>query len=225
MRNIIVGLTGQTGAGKSTVSEYLRANGVTIVDADKVAREVVGQGSACIADIVLEFGCDYLNSDGNLNRKKLAETVFVDKTKLRRLNAVMFPYILDCISERVEQYRSRSNGIIVLDAPTLFESGLDRQCDVVVSVLSATLLRKRRIIARDNLTEEQADARINAQHNDDYYRSRSWFVLNNNTDTNDLQMHTSSLLKRLKDILDTGVDPEAKQPVPLVAAKQSNETV
>ena len=83
---MIVGLTGQTGAGKSTVSDYLRENGVVVIDADKIAREVVETGSACIADIALEFGCEYINMDGTLNRKKMARTVFNDKEKLKKLN-------------------------------------------------------------------------------------------------------------------------------------------
>lgn len=70
MKNLVVGLTGQTGAGKTTVSDYLKENGVTIIDADHIAREVVESGSACIADIALEFGCEYINMDGTLNRKR-----------------------------------------------------------------------------------------------------------------------------------------------------------
>ena len=81
MKNLVVGLTGQTGAGKTTVSDYLKENGVTIIDADHIAREVVESGSACIADIALEFGCEYINMDGTLNRKKMAKTVFTDKAK------------------------------------------------------------------------------------------------------------------------------------------------
>ena len=85
MKNLIVGLTGQTGAGKSTVSDYLRANDVTVIDADLIAREVVEKGSACIADIALEFGCEYITPEGTLNRKKMAKSVFTDKGKLKKL--------------------------------------------------------------------------------------------------------------------------------------------
>lgn len=105
MKNIIVGLTGQTGAGKSTISHYLSENGVTVIDADQVAREVVDTGSACIADIALEFGCEYINMDGTLNRKKMAKTVFTDKTKLKKLNGLMFPYIIESMMEKLEQMR------------------------------------------------------------------------------------------------------------------------
>ena len=95
MNNMVIGLTGQTGAGKTTVSDYLRENGVTVIDADQVARRVVEQGSACIADIALEFGCEYINMDGTLNRRKMARTVFGDKVKLKKLNSLMFPYIIE----------------------------------------------------------------------------------------------------------------------------------
>lgn len=130
MKNLVVGLTGQTGAGKTTVSDYLKENGVTIIDADHIAREVVESGSACIADIALEFGCEYINMDGTLNRKKMAKTVFTDKAKLKKLNALIFPYIIDSIRTRTAQLRREQQGIIVLDAPTLFESGADRECDL-----------------------------------------------------------------------------------------------
>ena len=150
---MIVGLTGQTGAGKSTVSDYLRENGVVVIDADKIAREVVETGSACIADIALEFGCEYINMDGTLNRKKMARTVFNDKEKLKKLNNLMFPYIIDSIRRELKHLREQQEGIIVLDAPTLFESGADRECDRVVSVTADVQSRKERIIRRDKLTD------------------------------------------------------------------------
>ena len=93
MKNIVLGLTGQTGAGKSTLCQYLQQKGCSIIDADQVARDVVEKGSDCIADVILEFGIEYLNMDGSLNRRKLAESVFTDKAKLKKLNDIMFPYI------------------------------------------------------------------------------------------------------------------------------------
>ena len=179
MKNLVVGLTGQTGAGKTTVSDYLKENGVTIIDADHIAREVVESGSACIADIALEFGCEYINMDGTLNRKKMAKTVFTDKAKLKKLNALIFPYIIDSIRTRTAQLRREQQGIIVLDAPTLFESGADRECDYV-----------------------EADQRINAQHDEEYYKSRSWQVLENDGSVDELKNQTSMLLSRLETLLE-----------------------
>ena len=195
---MVIGLTGQTGAGKSTVSAYLRENGIAVIDADKTARDVVETGSACIADIALEFGCEYINMDGTLNRKKMAKTVFTEKEKLKKLNALMFPYIIERIQDEIKQLRQKGEPIIVLDAPTLFESGADKDCDYVVSVTADPALRMQRIVRRDNLTQEEALQRISAQHDEEYYKSRSWKVLENNGSVDELKNQTSVLLSRLE---------------------------
>jgi dephospho-CoA kinase len=141
MKNIVLGLTGQTGAGKSTLCQYLQQKGCSIIDADQVARDVVEKGSDCIADVILEFGIEYLNMDGSLNRRKLAESVFTDKAKLKKLNDIMFPYIIRNIEEKIQLKKEAEEGIIVLDAPTLFESGCDKFCDKVVSVIATEEVR------------------------------------------------------------------------------------
>lgn len=198
MKSMVIGLTGQTGAGKSTVSAYLRENGIAVIDADKTARDVVETGSACIADIALEFGCEYINMDGTLNRKKMAKTVFTEKEKLKKLNTLMFPYIIERIQDEIKQLRQKGEPIIVLDAPTLFESGADKDCDYVVSVTADPALRMQRIVRRDNLTQEEAMQRISAQHDEEYYKSRSWKVLENNGSVDELKNQTSALLSRLE---------------------------
>ena len=208
MKNMILGLTGQTGAGKSTVSDYLRGNGIQVIDADKIAREVVQTGSCCIADIALEFGCEYINIDGTLNRKKMARTVFNDKVKLKKLNDLMFPYIIEELENEVARLRREGEGIIVLDAPTLFESGADRDCDYVVSVTAEESIRKERIMSRDSMTEEEAMERINAQHDEEYYKSRSWQVIENNGTVAELKTKTSILLAQLEEILN---QPETEE--------------
>ena len=199
MKNLVVGLTGQTGAGKTTVSDYLKENGVTIID-DYAHHPT--EIRATLTDIALEFGCEYINMDGTLNRKKMAKTVFTDKAKLKKLNALIFPYIIDSIRTRTAQLRREQQGIIVLDAPTLFESGADRECDYVVSITAPRQLRRERIIRRDRLTEEEADQRINAQHDEEYYKSRSWQVLENAGSVDELKNQTSMLLSRLETLLE-----------------------
>lgn len=208
MKNMVVGLTGQTGAGKSTVSDYLRENGMVVIDADKVAREVVETGSACIADIALEFGCEYINADGTLNRKKMAKTVFTDKAKLKKLNALMFPYIIRRLCEEIERSRQEGEGIIVLDAPTLFESGADRECDYVVSVIADEQSRKERIVRRDGLTQQEAQERIDAQHDEEYYKSRSDEILENNEGVDSLKNRTSALISRLESRMEENAQRE-----------------
>ena len=201
MKNIVLGLTGQTGAGKSTLCQYLQQKGCSVIDADQVARNVVEKGSDCIADIVLEFGVEYLTMDGNLNRRKLGESVFTDKAKLKKLNDIMFPYIINNIKEKIAEAKEASEGIIILDAPTLFESGCDKFCDKVISVTAAQDVRCQRIIERDGLTEEEAMHRITAQHSETFYAERSWMVLQNNDATADLHQQADQMLAELEQLM------------------------
>ena len=202
MKNIVLGLTGQTGAGKSTLCRYLQQKGCTVIDADQVARNVVEKGSACIADILLEFGVEYLTMDGNLNRRKLGESVFTDKAKLKKLNDIMFPYIINNIKEKIAEAKEASEGIIILDAPTLFESGCDKFCDKVISVIASQDVRCHRIIERDGLSEEEAMQLITAQHSDSFYTERSWMVLQNNSDVDDLKQQADHMLSELEQLME-----------------------
>lgn len=193
-QSVVVGLTGQTGAGKTTVSNALRNEDFFVVDADVVARQVVEAGSNCIMDIALAFGCQFLNENGTLNRKRLAREVFGNKKKLKKLNSIMFPYIIDAIKKEVEKGKSRGSAVIVLDAPTLFESGADDFCDVVVSVIASEPIRLHRIMNRDLLNEVEALNRIHSQHNDEYYTSRSWRVINNSGEIEALNRQINKLI-------------------------------
>jgi len=201
MKNLVLGLTGQSGAGKSTLSRYLKESGYSIIDADKIARQVVEKGSDCIAEIAIEFGCEYINIEGGLNRRKLAQNVFTDKAKLKRLNAIMFPHIISRIEGEINRLKGAAAKVIVLDAPTLFESGADRFCDYIVSIVAPEELRFQRIIARDHLTIEEARSRIQAQHDQEYYTSRSWHVIHNDKSEEELRLQVQNLHSRLQVLL------------------------
>ena len=197
-KTVVLGLTGQTGAGKSTVGEMLRLRGAAWVDADVIAHDVTDNEKVCLADLALEFTIDILNVDGTLNRKKLGEIVFHDKAKLRRLNEIVFPYIIRAIQAAIDGLRAEGQELIVLDAPTLFESGCDRFCDAVISVVAKEELRLERIISRDGLTREEAEARIRAQHKESWYVRRSDFVLENNGSEEELRLALSEVLVRVR---------------------------
>lgn len=195
---MIIGLTGQTGAGKSTVSNlFVREPGVVCIDADKVAREVVSTGTACLTDLVLEFSISILNADGTLNRKKLASIVFGDKEKLRRLNEITFPYIVAEIKNQIAQRRKEGKSTILLDAPTLFESRTDKLCDKIVVVIADPQLRLKRIMQRDDLTREEAEARIDSQHDDEFYTKRADYVIENSGDLASLRLRVLEVLSEL----------------------------
>ena len=197
MQSIVVGLTGQTGAGKSTAGEMLKRRGAVWVDADEIAHDVADKEKNCLADLALEFTIDILNADGTLNRKRLGDIVFHDKAKLKRLNDLIFPYIIRAIAQTVQEMRAQGHELVVLDAPTLFESGADRFCDVVISIVAKEEVRRQRIIQRDGLSEEDADARIAAQHEESYYVRRSDFVVENNEGEDELRLSLSDVIGRI----------------------------
>lgn len=195
MRQIcVIGLTGQTGAGKSSVSKIIRSQGIEVIDCDKVSREVVANEKRCLADMALEFSISILNMDGTLNRKRLGEIVFSDAQKLDRLNELIFPYIKSYLHEKISQLAEQGGAVVVLDAPTLFESGMDEDCDSVISVISPEPLRLNRIVVRDHLTDEEARQRISSQHDDAYYTSRSQLVIVNDKDQQELHVKTLELV-------------------------------
>ncbi|MDE7097577.1 MAG: dephospho-CoA kinase, partial [Ruminococcus sp.] len=153
---MVIGLTGQTGAGKSTVSRVFAENGYAIINADHISRKVVEKGSECLKEITEIFGLNILNPDETLNRKELAKIVFVDKTKLEMLNSIIYPYITTEIISQIKHFSENGKKLILLDAPTLFESHSDDFCEIIISVVAEPETRKKRIIQRDNITAEQA---------------------------------------------------------------------
>lgn len=175
----VIGLTGQTGAGKTTASDALRAGGLPVIDCDLLAREVVNNSKSCLGDLVLAFGCDIIDHNGELNRRKLGAAVFGDKKKLRRLNAITFPHILHRIEEEIERYKKLGTGALVLDAPTLYEAKADKLCSAVVAVIAPEQQRLQRITARDGLSEQEALNRIHSQHDDAFFRARAGYLVEN----------------------------------------------
>jgi dephospho-CoA kinase len=181
---MLIGLTGQTGAGKSQVSAILREHGFGVIDADRAAREVTYAGGECLREIAAEFGEDILLPDGSLDRKALGEIVFSDAEKKKKLEAIIFPHIMREVGAR---YIASDTEVVFLDAPTLFESGADKSCAKVVSVIAPADVRMKRIVERDNLTQKEAESRMRSQHEDEWYVSRSDYVIRN--DKSDIELY------------------------------------
>lgn len=192
---LVVGLTGQTGAGKSTVSKVFSDNGFAIINADLISRKVVEKGTKCLEEIVDIFKDSILNSDGTLNRKALGNIVFTDKTKLEMLNTIIYPYITSEILNEIKHLSDSGKKLVLLDAPTLFESHADDFCEIIISVLSDEEIREERIIKRDGLTKKQANDRMNSQLDAEYFASHSDYVIENNDTLESL----SSISKEVSD--------------------------
>lgn len=175
----IIGLTGPTGSGKSTVAKYFNNLGVEIIDCDLVAREVTEIESPLLPLLAETFGDEILADDGSLIRKELAKRAFSSESETEKLNSIMLPFIANKIKEILDVFATEGVECVMLDAPTLYESGLDSICDSVLAVLCDQETRKKRIIERDSLTEEQALTRLSAGKPDSFYTEKTRHIVVN----------------------------------------------
>lgn len=190
---IIIGLTGPTGAGKSRACSICEALGLKLVDCDKVARKAVEKGTKGLAALVDAFGNSILNPDSTLNRKKLAGIAFATKENTLLLNATTFPFIKELVLKETE------TGNTLLDAPTLFESGINEICFKTIAILCDKNTRLKRIMKRDDLTEEEALLRINAGKSDDFYIQNADYIIYNSRGEDELiAQFTSTVTEILK---------------------------
>ena len=183
---MVIGLTGQTGAGKSTVSKVFVQNGFRLIDADAISRHVVARGSHCLADLQECFTDAILTPDGELDRKVMASIAFSDHRKLEMLNTIMYPYIVGEILRMIHRSSQQNHKLILLDAPTLFESRADDFCDLIISVVAKPELRMQRIMERDHISEKAAQQRMEMQLTEEFFRLHSDTVLENNSSFSEL---------------------------------------
>lgn len=189
--SFIIGLTGPTGAGKSTVSAAAEQFGLRVVNCDLLARKAVEKGTEGLKALTAVFGNGILEKDGSLNRKKLAAVAFKTPENTELLNKTLLPHIVKLVKKETNSKNA------LLDAPTLFESGLNSECVKTIAVLADKKLREERITARDNITKQQALLRINAGKSDDFYKTHADCIIYNNGDENAVITRFSNILKEI----------------------------
>lgn len=193
----LIGLTGGSGAGKSTVAQALVALGAGWVDADAVYHTLCRENRAMLDELCAAFG-PVLDAEGALDRRRLAPIVFADTAALDRLNAITTPYIRAASREALARCEAEGRPAALYDAPTLFQSGAEVLCpDGVIGVLAARETRIARIMARDGLDEGRAAARIDAQPDDDFYRARCRWLLTNDGDRAAIEAACAALWRDL----------------------------
>jgi dephospho-CoA kinase len=163
-----VGLTGSIGVGKSFVSGVLAQLGCRVLDADQTARDVVAPGSPALLEVVAAFGPELLLTDGNLNRAKLGALVFADANARARLNSILHPHIIAQQDEQLRRWEAEApDSIAVVDAALMIESGGYQRFDKLIVVHCRPEVQRQRLMARDNLSEDEVEKRIGAQLSQD----------------------------------------------------------
>lgn len=197
-RIITVGLTGQSGAGKTTVSEVFKNHGFSVINCDTAAREAVLPETECTKELEEKFPQLFIG--GKLDRKKAASLLFSDRALLDSYNSVIFPHIITLINSKIKIEEENGARYILLDAPTLFEAGIDKKCDCVVSCIADRSIRINRIMNRDSLTYELAEKRLASQKSEKFFIENSDYIIENSGEINKAISSAEAVINKIKGI-------------------------
>ena len=197
----IIGITGGTGAGKSIVNDVFANHGYPTYDCDAAYHALVSYRSPCVEELVSVFGDTILAKDGGLDRAVLRELVFSSgadaAARLAQLNQISHRYVKEDLFAWCGKMESLGHDAVVIDAPTLFEAELEGACAVVIGVIAPYDVRVSRVAARDHISYDSACKRINAQHDDDFYRTHCDYIVENSSTTDDVIAQTNNIINEL----------------------------
>ena len=194
----IIGLTGGSGVGKGEVCKIFANLGIDSIDTDKIAREVTQKGSECLNELVWHFSESILDENGELNRQHLADIAFASKENHEILNKITHRHIIEKCLSKIAEFEAIGKNAIIIDAPLLFESGFDKRCEIIISVISADInVRLERIVKRDNISLEQVQNRIKKQKDDDFLIKNSDYVIHNDGTVNELECQVMELYNNM----------------------------
>ena len=197
----IVGLTGGIASGKTTVAELLKEEGATTLDADQIARELVQPHRPAWNELIRSFGKKILLKDGSIDRKKLAEKVFVDPDQRKRLNQILHPLITDEIERRIREIGQKDpEAIVVIDAPLLIEVGYHRRMDKLIVVISTQTEQIERLKVRDGINSEEALRILSSQMPLEEKAKFADFVIRNEGSVAEIRKRTKEVFQELKKI-------------------------
>ena len=194
---IVIGLTGSTGAGKGCVCRAFLNYNINSIDTDQTARSVCNIGKPCLYELTEAFGNQILNPDNSLNRKALANIAFSDTEKHLTLNKITHKHILNEVRIWLDQQKLNGKEAAIVDAPLLYESGFDKECDVIIAVTADKDTRIKRIINRDHITLDEANLRISKQHDDLFYTKNADHVIVNNGSIDEVNIQVEKIYTSL----------------------------
>ena len=190
---MIIGLTGSSGSGKSTIAGMLKALGFFVIDCDALSKSIDGVEKYKVL-VEENFGREVFDGE-NISRKKLGKLVFSDKEKLDILTKISHPIIIELVISKIKENLSKD---IIIDAPLLFESGLDSMCDITIGIIADKALRSKRVMIRDGVSEDYALARISSQQSSEFYRKKCTLIIENNGDIDSLENTLRNIIENIK---------------------------
>jgi dephospho-CoA kinase len=195
---VVIGLTGGIASGKSVVSEMLREAGALVIDADKVGHEAYARGGGCYDAVVAAFGREVVGPDGEIDRKALGGKVFGDPAQRKRLEGIVWPWMRGVMEQRLAGLRSDGVPVVVLEAAVLIEADWTPIVDRVWLVEVSPDVARERLMARNGLTAEQADARIGAQLTNEERERHAQAIIDNSGTLDELRQRVRSEWERLR---------------------------
>ena len=196
----VIGLCGGSGSGKGTVAKLFLDYGVPSIDTDAVYHGLTSKKTPCTEALADEFGNEIINPDGSLNRKSLAKIVFSgDGSSVKReaLNRISHKFVLDKTREMLREHEAKGVNAAIVDAPLLFESGFNEECDLIISVIAKKDIRVSRIVNRDGISEADALSRIEAQKSDEYLTAHSDYVIENSKGLDDVRRAVGEIIEKI----------------------------
>lgn len=194
---LVIGLTGNIAAGKSSVARHYAEWGATLIDADALARKAVAPGTSALRAITARWGAAVLGPDGTLDRAALRRMVFADAAERAALDAMVHPEVARLRAAAVEAARAREEKMVVCDIPLLFEAGLTDTVDAIVLVDAPRAVRLHRLMRDRGLDETEAAAMIDAQWPSEPKRARADWIIENNGTTAELEAHARTVFNAL----------------------------
>ena len=194
----IIGLTGKSGAGKGAACAIFQKHGIPCVDTDAVYHKILQSKNACTAELAENFGSGILKRDGSVDRIALRMAIMEHENtqaRLHTLNTITHKYIMAKTREIVQSHRETGAPAVVIDAPQLFEAGVEKECDIVLGILSDDAHCIERILERDHIPKQAAVKRLQARHDNSYFKSRCDAVIENNGDLDTLERDICQFLR------------------------------
>ncbi len=194
----LYGLTGGIGSGKSTVAAMFRDEGIPVVDADRIARDVTAPGEYAYLEIVQRFGHGILREDGAIDRKKLGEIVFADPARRAELESVTHPRIVEGIAYAVQRLAAEDHRVVIVEAALIHEKGRGGMFDAVIGIRCRREQQVARLVARDGIPQEKALLRLAAQMDIEAKANASEYVIDNSGDLPATRAQVRALAALLK---------------------------